>query len=108
MTNRPHSFGPMVGGTLWQEHASGQTAYIVSQGMKREGLGSHNPFKGTLPITSRTLARSYFLKIVPLPNSAILGTNHLTHGPLGGIPDPNYSTNSHASCLSLQGRNQKF
>jgi hypothetical protein len=58
---------------------------------KRKGVGSHCLVKGMSQRTRRPPRRPRLLKVPPPLNSVILGNTPFTHGPLGDIPDPNYS-----------------
>jgi hypothetical protein len=55
---------------------------------ERKGLRSHNPFKGTPPMTLR--AKPHLLEVPPPPNSVTLGTRSLIHGVLEDIQGPNF------------------
>lgn len=80
------------GKTSWWKHMAEETADLMEAGRQRErvGLVSQYPLQGHVP---RDLLRTRpHLKVLPPPSSTKLGTKLFTHGLLGEVSDPKYSS----------------
>jgi hypothetical protein len=83
--------GEHSGGKHMMEQTSSPHGQEVKKEKKKELSYSHNSLQRHIPMSRRPSTRFHLLKFPLHSNRTTMGTELLTHGSLGDIPDPNCS-----------------